>query len=166
MLSADVDASTLAPDARILRVHLNRPEFVFGVDNGWWKELEWEFPHVYVEIAARAVPDQPTSYVFQFECSQYPQQAPLAFVWDRKSNGLLEDSKRPSGIDRVKLIFRTDWQGRHLYTAFDRHALASHPDWPAQHIKTAWNSSFTIQMYVRHLYDLLHSQSYTGTAGA
>lgn len=166
MLSADVDAETLAPDARTLQAHLNSSEFLFGVDQGWWKEVRWDFPHVYVEISARTISDQPESFVFQFECSQYPTLAPLAFVWDLAAETSVDVVKRPTGVNHVGLVFRTNWQGLHLYTPFDRQALSTHPDWPKLHAKTAWNSSFTIQMYVRHLYDLLHSQSYTGVTGA
>jgi hypothetical protein len=165
--SREITAAVLPPDARILHEHLHAVAFQFGVDRGWWRETRWTFPYVDIAVSAAVRAGAPTEYVFRFECTSYPTQAPLAVVWDATLDQRVALPLRPAGRDRVGLVFRKDWkEGQYLYTPFDRVALQDHVDWPAKHPATAWNRAFTITMYLTDLHGLLASSAYTGMAGA
>lgn len=165
--SVDVERVGLRPDALALLTDLETPGYLFGADNNWWREARWEFPHVYFNVRADARVGAPGEFLFRFECSQYPTQAPLCLQWDASSESAASTSLRPKGSGRVAIIFRTDWEGgRYLYTPFDRHALTTHTNWPAQFPRSAWRSSFTITHYLTELHDLLTSPDYTGVVGA
>jgi len=167
LLSEVINLSELAPDARVLAEHLRAPDFSYGIDMGWWRELRWTSPHIWIAVSAAERAESPSEYVFRFECTMYPHQAPIAVVWDIETHQDLVLSRRPTGLDHVGLVFRTDWEGgRFLYTPLDRHALSTHPEWLQKHPRMAWTPAFTITRYLTHLHDLLHSRSYTGVAGA
>ena len=165
--SADIDPSALGPDARALHRDLQGAAFTFGVDAGWWREVQWRFPEVDMAVGAAPREGAPKEYVFRFECTSYPQQALLCVVWDVETDAPLPLTKRPFGRDRVATVFRKDWEnGRYLYTPFDRYALQTHKEWPTKYARTAWKPTFTIADYLTDLHDLLYSRSYTGVAGA
>ena len=164
--SEGVDPASLGPDARALHCDLHSAAFTYGVDCGGGHEVRWDFPCVYVAVAAVQREGAPPEYLFRFECTNYSQQAPLCQPWDAGTDALLALSKRPTGSHQVGMVFRRDWEnGQFLYTPLDRHALATHSDWPAKYSRTAWNRTFTISHYLTHLHDLLHSRSYSGVAG-
>jgi hypothetical protein len=107
--SDDVDDVGLDPDARALRRDLRGAAFMFGVDAGWWREVDWSFPNVDIAIAAAPRAGAPAEFLFRFECTQYPMQAPLGLVWDAATNQPAAQPLRPIGEGQVKLVFRTDW---------------------------------------------------------
>lgn len=165
MTSADIDPTPIGPDAKALYRDLRSAAFTYGADARWWREMEWAFPNIGIVVAAAARDGAPDSFLFQFECTNYPQQAPLAQPWDSGVDQPLSVARRPFGRDRVGVVFRRDWEGgRYLYTPLDRYALQTHPDWPVRHPTQAWNQTKTIADYLYHLHDLLNSQSYTGLA--
>ena len=166
LVSADVDPAPLGPDARALLHDLQGAAFGFGVDAGWWREVSWNFPLVYIGVSAVARSAGPTEYLFRFEATRYPHQALLCTPWDAERDVALPISRKPAGSGRVAIVFRNDWeQGRFLYWPLDRHALESHADWPGKY-RSSWTKTDTIVTYLTELYALLHSPSYTGVVGA
>lgn len=159
-----VDPAALPPDARTLHLHLQGTAFSHGVDAGWWREVRWRFPHVDIEVAAAPRAGAPAWFLFRFECTGYPHQAPLCLLWDHAKDEPADVGMRPIGTERVGMVFRTNWEGRYLYSPLDRHALATHPDWSSRY-RSAWKASFTIATYLTDLHDLLNSRAYTGIPG-
>src|SRR2546427_11344912 len=102
--SADIDLAALGPDARALHHDLRSAAFTFGVDAGWWREVQWKFPHVDIAVGAAERDGAPSEFMFRFECTTYPQQAPLCVVWDAEMDAPLALATRPFGRDRVRTV--------------------------------------------------------------
>jgi len=164
--SADIDRNGLMPDALALLDDLETSGYLFGIDNNWWRETRWDFPHVYFEVHAADRVGAPERFLFQFECSRYPTQAPLCLQWDSDTDGQAATKMRPKGCGRVGIVFRTDWEaGRYLYTPLDRHAVSSHNEWLNNFPRTIWRPTSSITRYLTELHDLLTSRDYSGVVG-
>lgn len=164
--SDSVERDGLTPDALALLADLDSPAFLFGFEKGWWREVRWDFPHVYIAIGAAKRVGAPDEFVFQLECSRYRDQAPLCLQWDPATEREASIGLRPAGTGRVAIIFRTDWEnGRYLYTPLDRHALKSHSDWPKNRPRAVWTPTSTITRYLTEIHDLLNSPDYSGVGG-
>lgn len=166
MTSADIEIAQLEPDACALVHDLRGAAFGFGVDAGWWREMSWSFPFVYIAVSAAARPGAPDEFVFRFEATRYPNRALLCTPWDLDEGAPLPIKRKPHGTGRVAIVFRNDWeQGRFLYWPLDRHALESHSDWPGKY-RNKWTKTDTIATYLVELHALLNSRSYIGLAGS
>jgi len=160
VVNAQNPTTDLSPDARAVSDHVQSDAFLFGVEKGWWRLVASAFPDIDIAISAAERTGAPSAYVFRFECSRYPFQAPLGLLWDVGKNA--PGTARPTGGGNVGIVFRTNWLGRHLYTPFDRFALENHVRWPDEYPRLVWRSTFTLSLYLKHLYDLLNSRDYTG----
>lgn len=165
--STSVDRAGLTPDALAILDDLDRDEFLFGLDQGWWREIRWAFPKLAFAVTAASRSGAPDEFVFEFECSRYRGQAPLCLQLEPSALTQAPRAIRPKGTGRVGVIFRLDWEnGRYLYSPLDRFALTGHTDWPAKMPRSIWTPTSTITRYLFHLHGLLNSPEYSGVVGA
>jgi hypothetical protein len=154
------------PDECVFQEHVEGGAFQSGVARGRWRLVSITWPFAMIAVSAAERPDAPQEYVFRFDCSNYPSVAPTARFWDVEHDRPLPHHQRPWGTGRVALAFRTDWKGDQcLYLPYDREALPGHDAWRTQHPWMIWDASSDITLYLRVLYDLLHSRDYTGLRG-
>lgn len=156
----------MRPDEAALRQHLTGGPFLLGMAEGRWREPEFAWPHLTLEVAAPARPGGPAFYTVRFDLSGYPQQAPLATFWDPTTGAVLADDRWPTGTpnSRPPAVFRPDWARGHggFYAAFDRSAITTHPDWRTLHAAEAWTPQRTLTDYLEFIHGLLASPDHTG----
>jgi hypothetical protein len=155
--------SSLSPDEQVLRSHLDSGPFQSGLDRGRWRLISIDWPYVLVAISA--APDRgPAEYVLRFECSNYPQSAPTAQLWDVERQQPLAPQRWPGGRGRVPLAFNPGWKGGScIYLPCDRLSFEGHEGWRTQHPSMIWSPSKSdLTLYLRIVHDLLNSPDYTG----
>lgn len=155
------------PDEATFLVHMEAGPFANGVDRDRWRLVSINWPHAVLAISAADRADAPFEYAFRFELSNYPAQLPTTQPWDLSTNGPLEFTKWPGGIDRVQYAFNPGFkEGTCLYLPCDRLAIEGHDAWRTQHPEMIWTTASDITLYLRIIYDLLHSKDYKGLRGA
>ena len=153
----------MGPDERVLRAHLDAGPFQSGVARGRWRLLDIDWPYVVIAVQAAPRDDAPGEYVLRFDCTDYPQSPPTAQPWDPKTGAPLTAEQRPTGLSRVAMAFRTDWNDdRSLYLPCDRGAIVDHDGWRTQHPSMIWSPDGDITHYLRIVHELLTSNDYTG----
>jgi hypothetical protein len=158
--------TAVGPDEKILRSHLEQGAFQSGVDRGRWRLVSIDWPIVVIAVAAAERAGAPNEFVFQFDLSNYPTQAPNARPWDLDANAGLPMPKWPTGLNRVQYAFSGHKNGTCLYLPCDREALQGHDQWRTQHPDMIWSPSSDITFYLRIIHDLLHSKDYQGIRGS
>jgi hypothetical protein len=159
-------AEPVSPAERALRADLERGPFQSGVDRGKWRLLLVEWPHVQIAVSASA-DCGPTEYVLRFECSNYPQSAPTARLWDPERGAPLAPDWWPTGTKRAPLAFNPEWkEGTCLYLPCDRISFVGHEAWRTQHPEMIWSATSEITLYLRIVHELLNSSDYTGPRSA
>jgi hypothetical protein len=152
-----------APE-RTLREDLERAPFTSGVDRGWWRLRELDFPFAVIEVACAPRPGSPEWLALRFNVSAYPE-APSAQPWDVEANGPLALARWPSGSPRILGIFNPSWRPDALYFPMDGLALEGHDAWRTQHACHTWDPAKDISQYLRLLHELLNEEGYTGVRG-
>jgi hypothetical protein len=156
--------ANLRVDESVFLDHIKGGPFQSGVVRGRWRLISVDWPHVIIAISASPRPNAPLEYALRFDLQNYPQSAPTARPWDIEHNAPLADNKRPHGVSRVFMAFRTDWKnGIALYLPCDREAIEGHDAWRTQHPAMIWNQNEEITLYLRIVHELLNSSDYTGT---
>lgn len=162
-----MDAISLAE--QVFRAHLNEGPFQSGVDRGRWRLISINWPLAVIAVSAAARTNAPSEYYFRFELTDYPATPPTARPWHETNEIPLEFSRWPCGQtdqDRISRAFNPNWKsGISLYLPCDRCALEGHDPWRAQHAEMLWNPQGNITHYLKIIYDLLHSEHYTGLRG-
>ena len=157
----------MRPDEQVFRSHIEAGPFQSGVDRGRWRLLSIEWPYALIAIRAAVRERAPDEYALRFECSNYPQAAQSAQLWDVKRSLPLEQRCWPAGRGRAQLAFNPAWNsGQCLYLPCDRLAIVGHDVWRNQHPTMIWSSASNITLYLRIVHDLLNSSEYTGTRSA
>jgi hypothetical protein len=158
--------TVIRPDEALLDCDLASAAFRCGVLEGRWKLLHRAWPHVVIAVSAASRPNAPEEYAFRFECAGYRRAPVTACPWDPKTGALLAFPRWPTGRSLVPSIFRPAWKnGSCLYLPCDRLSIEGHGNWAATHPARLWDPERGIICYLEQLYDLLHSQDYTGTVG-
>jgi hypothetical protein len=153
----------MSPDEKVFRSHLEGGTFQSGADRGRWQLKSINWPYVVIGVSATKRAQAPDEYTFRFELGNYPVVPPTAQPWDEKANGTLAHNRWPSGQGRVSLAFNPGWKGGScLYLPCDRNSIEGHDGWKNQHPELIWNPSSDVTQYLWIIYDLLHSEDYTG----
>jgi hypothetical protein len=154
----------LDPGELAFLVDTKKAKFQTGLDKQRWRIVEGaaEWPAVYIAIRAAARQNAPGEYVFRFDLSGYPAQAPTARLWDAQSGTALEATKWPGGKGRVTAAFNPNWNATAVYLPCDRVALVGHDAWKQQHPHLLWSPNGDITQFLWILYDLLNSSEYEG----
>ena len=155
------------PDEATFLAHAEAGPFENGVDRGRWRLVSINWPHAVLGISAADRADTPVEFAFRFELSNYPAQLPTAQLWDLSTDGPLEFKQWPGGVDRVQYAFNPSFkEGTCLYLPCDRLAIEGHDALRTQHPEMIWTTASDITLYLRIIYDLLHSKDYKGLRGA
>jgi hypothetical protein len=155
------------PDHKIVIEHIESGEFQIGVEENKWDIINFDkeilnWPNAFIWVNAAKKQGLPDKYYFNFDLSNYPEQAPTARPWDIESNQPLETTKWPKG-GRVSFVFNPGWRTFALYAPCDREAMKGHESWKEKHPNLWWRSDFKITIYLEFLYGLLNSFDYENT---
>lgn len=149
-----------SPACRTLTAQLNAVSFVSGVEEGRWRVLEMDFPHLYVKVTV-VHPDMPgnTEAEFHLICDGYPNPGPFVEAWSSqaKARPTPPSVGAPGYVDALK-----NWEenGRYggIYRAWQRYA-ALHNGWAGLRPEHAWNTTRDITFIMERLYDLVSEQA-------
>ncbi|MGO8714490.1 MAG: hypothetical protein ACLPP9_09660 [Smithella sp.] len=156
--------ANLGVDESVFLDHIKGGPFQSGVARERWRLISIHWPYAVISVSASPRPNAPSEYALRFNLQNYPQSAPTARPWDTDLNAPLADNKRPHGVSRVSMAFRTDWKnGIALYLPCDREAIEGHDPWRTQHPAMIWDQNEGITLYLRIVHELLNSSDYTGT---
>lgn len=157
-----------APDHRAFLRHVGEARFQSGCDRDKWRLLDpvlW--PYAFIAVTAPPRPHSPCEWVFRFDLSGYPHQAPTAGLWDAARHAPLAAANWPVGSGRFALAFNFNWRsGQAMYLPCDRVSLEGHDNWRVQHPHMIWTPDKDITFYLNILYDYFHSRDYQGVRPA
>lgn len=163
-----VAPAPLSPDHQIFLRHSEEAAFQIGCDRGKWRLLQpilW--PQVFIALNAPARPNSPSEWVFRFDLTQYPRQAPTAGLWDVARDTWLAAAHWPFGSERFSLAFNPTWKnGQAIYLPCDRQSLEGHDHWRTQHPHLIWTPDKDLTFYLEIIHDYFHSRFYEGTRPA
>lgn len=152
------------PDQKVFLEHLEAGQFQSGVDRKHWRLISVEWSYSVIAVSAASRPNAPDEYFFRFELTNYPADPPTAQPWDIEKDEPLEHKNWATGSGRIEKAFNPGWNGGiALYLPCDRLALKGHETWIQQHPSMIWSPNGDITQYLRIIYDLLHSESYSGS---
>ena len=158
-----MDESPIAPDRRVLQLHLASGRFRSGEAGGHWRLVSLDFPHVVICIRAR----DGIEYGFRFHCADYPRTPATAQPWDVERNCPLDPNLWPGGQARVTLAFNPGWKGGTcLYLPCDRLAIEGHDGWRNDHPALLWDAVKGLCKYLGIIHELLNSRDYGGRRAA
>jgi hypothetical protein len=140
-----------APE-RLFVADLEGDRFSAGVDRGYWRLVELDWPYAIIEIACPACLGG--WLALRFDLTGYPQ-APTAQPWDLENGTALPGHRWPQGSARVNRAFNPSWRPDALYIPTDRLALEGHDSWRSQCPAYVWDQSDDICQYLELVRDLL-----------
>jgi hypothetical protein len=155
---------TMTPDQRVFHRHLEGARFQSGLDRGKWRlaaPVEW--PKALIAVSAAERVGAPNEFLFRFDLTGYPQQAPNARLWDEVKAAPLEAKLWPFGEQRIQLAFNPNWKnGTAIYLPCDRLSFEGHDNWRHEHPDMIWTPDKDITFYLNILHDYLNARDYKG----
>jgi hypothetical protein len=147
------------PAAQRVAAELLREDFVSGVEKARWRLANQAFPVLDIAVSATEPNGDETEYLFRFELTNYPAQAPMVRIWDPDTNGPLAKEKRPQGNTRVTLAFQL-WGSDTVYRPWDR-CTGPHNDNAARLPNSAWRIDRTLTFILEDLHGILNLNART-----
>jgi len=136
-----------------LEAHLASGRFRAGAARGRWQLLELQWPFALIDVLAR----DGRRIVLRFDCTDYPDAAPTATVWDSVARGQLAAANWPRG-GRVSQVFNPGWKGgTALYIPCDRESILGHSQWAGEHPWLIWSPARGLLQYIEAVSEILHS---------
>lgn len=145
------------PVQKAIDVDLASARFIVGAMRGQWRKVSYEFPILFVAVAAIDPDGSSGEYFFRFELSGFPAIAPEVKIWDYVANALLDASRRPKGSTRVTQAFKS-WGNETVYRPWDRHS-GTHNNWAKEHPDLAWHPKRDLAFILEDLHGLLTSNA-------
>lgn len=142
------------PAAQRVAIELISQEFISGVEAGRWRLVNQAFPIVDIAISATEKDGKPSEYVFRFELTNHPAQAPMARIWDLETNQPLPAAKRPTGNGRVAKAFQS-WGTDTVYRPWERYT-GPHNNNAANLPHLAWRSDRNLLFVLEDLHGILN----------
>lgn len=147
------------PAVQRIAAELLGQDFVNGVEKGRWRLVEQAFPLLDIAIAATEPNGDKKEYLFRFELTNYPAQAPMVRIWDPDTNAPLAREKRPQGNARVALAFQV-WGSDTVYRPWDR-CTGPHNGNAARLPHLAWRSDRNLTYILEDLHGILNLNART-----
>jgi len=145
---------------RSLETHLSSGRFLAGEARERWTLLGFDFPVVYVAIAARDA----RQIVLRLDCTGYPESPPTATVWDWDKRMRLPADRWPRG-GRVSQVFNPGWKGgAALYIPCDRQSIEGHPNWYSEYAWLIWRPAVGLVHYIEAIHEVLQSNELIANA--
>jgi hypothetical protein len=155
-------AAADSPAQRTVAAQLQSGRFLCGVDEGRWKVLKHDFPHLYVRVVATD-PEGGLKVTqdFHLTCDSYPTPGPYVEGWDFDKGCRPPppggSSASPAFADALK-----DWGGPNghggIYRAWQRDA-ATHNDWANKRPDQAWNATRDLAFLMERMHELVADQA-------
>jgi hypothetical protein len=150
----------LAPNATsemAVDADLASAAYRIGVLRGFWRQLSYTFPILYIAVAAIEPDGSSSEYSFRFELTGFPATAPRVTIWDVEAAAPLAPPQRPKGSQRVNEAFK-QWGSDTIYRPWDREG-GLHNSWSTTHPGLAWHSSRHLTFILEDLHGLLTSNN-------
>lgn len=152
----------LGGDQLTLNHHLQSTGFCSGVEEGRWKVLCYEFPHLEVRVFGRGMSAKTHAMDFRLTCDGFPVRGPFVEHWDAATGTRPAppgaEQAAPSVVDALK-----EWSERGniyggIYRPWQRGA-ALHNNWERLRPDLAWHSKRSLTFIMEHLYGLVSEQA-------
>jgi hypothetical protein len=135
---------------------MKKASFLRGAARGRWKVVRFQFPELFIEVAAVDPQGNATSYSFRFLLDGYPNLAPDVRCWDIQANTVLPPPARPQAPHPQRTLEAFKEWGHGVYRPWDRHG-ATHNNWAYTHPDLAWHSERDLTFILEDLYELLNA---------
>lgn len=157
-------ATADSPAQRTLEAQLESGRFICGAEEGRWKVLQYDFPHLYVRLVATD-PEAGLEVAqdFHLVCDGYPVPGPYVERWDFEKGCRPAPpgagSGSPAFVDALK-----DWGGNDpsgpggIYRAWQRGA-ATHGDWANKRPDQAWNATRDLAFLMERMHEVVAEQA-------
>jgi hypothetical protein len=142
------------PAEQRIAAELLREDFIGGVEKGRWRLVDQAFPTVDIAVTATEPDGTAAEYVFRFELTNYPAQAPMVRIWDAVANTTLPVAQRPTGNNRVTKAFQ-HWGTDTVYRPWDR-CTGPHNSNAANLPHLAWRSDRNLMFILEDLHGILN----------
>lgn len=142
------------PAQQHIAAELLRPEFLSGVQKGRWRLVHQAFPILDIAVSATEPDGSIKEYVFRFELTNFPAQAPMVQIWDPSTMGRLANEKRPKGNARVERAFQS-WGDDTVYRPWER-CTGPHNSNATNLPHLAWRSDRDLLFILEDLHGILN----------
>ena len=143
-----------------VRADLDSARFRAGVLRGQWRLGRYDFPVIEVLVMALPGYQGRSEFLFRFEVSNFPTQAPEVKIWDPMTGRVLALPLRPTGPAHVLDAFKDGWPGGatapSVYRPWERHAL-NHNNWTTTHPYLTWHAGRDLAFVLEDLHGLINS---------
>ena len=147
------------PSAAKVAADIEEIAFVFGVEAGRWRVLEFEFPRLDFVISATKPGGEACEFGFRADLANYPAQAPMVKIWDFECKTPLEPSKRPKWGQRATTTFQ-QWGQDTIYRPWDR-MTGPHNNNAESAPHLAWTPERRLVFIFEDLHGILNSSNRT-----
>ena len=142
------------PAAQRVAAELLSKGFLGGVEMGRWRLVNQDFPILDIAISATEPDGTASEFVFRFELTNFPAQAPMVRIWDLEANAPLAKDGRPQGNDRVAKAFQY-WGKDTVYRPWDR-CTGPHNGNSVKLPHLAWRSDRDLMFIFEDLHGILN----------
>ena len=149
--------SDATPAEKAVAADLASPRFRVGEKRGHWRKVSYEFPLLFVAVAAVEPDGKASEYFFRFELTGFPGIAPEVKIWDLETQAVLAVAKRPKGSTRVIEAFKS-WGSDSVYRPWDRNG-GPHNNWTTTHPELTWHPKRELAFILEDLHGLLFSNA-------
>ncbi len=156
-------AAAESPAQRTVAAQLESGRFLCGEEEGRWKILKFDFPHLYIRVMATD-PEVGVKVTQDFHliCDDYPMPGPYVERWDFDKGDCppqpVSGNASPAFCDALK-----DWGGGWpsgqggIYRAWQRYA-AVHNEWANKRPDQAWNATRDLAFLMERLHEVVADQ--------
>ena len=142
------------PAEQRVAAELLGPQFLGGIEKGRWRLVSQAFPTLDIAVSATEPDGTRKEYVFRFELTNFPAQAPMVRIWDPDAGTPLANNKRPKGNARVERAFQ-HWGDDTVYRPWERRTGPHNSN--AVHLPhLAWRSDRDLLFILEDLYGILN----------
>lgn len=142
------------PAQQRIATELLSREFLGGIGRGRWRIIDEAFPLMDIAISATETDGTASEYVFRFELTNYPAQAPMVRIWDPEANQPLPVAHRPKGKARVSIAFQ-QWGSDTVYRPWER-CTGPHNSNAVNLPHLAWRSDRNLLFILEDLHGILN----------
>lgn len=134
---------------------LEESDFLYGVDVGHWRVVDFTFPTLDFVIMAADADGKVVEIGFRAELTNYAAQAPMVWIWDHANKCKLAVDKRPKGNIRIDRAFQS-WGDDTVYRPWER-KTGPHNANAANFPHLAWRSDRRLSFICQDLHAILNS---------
>lgn len=155
----------MTPQEQAINGAFNARAFRLGEARKRWRLARCDGAVAIIAITCADRGDGVVEYLFRFDLTNYPSEAPTAKLWDEEKQAMLQQKLWPNGGARIAQVFNSSFPHECLYLPCDRAAIANHGErWLEQddNKDLIWKPERGLVFYLEVVSELLTSTDYTG----